>query len=453
LALLLVEAGWIITFGLLLTALLGLYLLSHWEAALVALLLTAALLPFGTLPFSVGFTPSLLDTAMGGVLFIYLFQWMRGYRYDLRWTPVSGLIVALILMMLFAFFLGLRGGRPSMNQLRTFLSLLLSLSMALLWVDWVRDVAMLRRLSLAFLLGGALAGLLGIFLWLLPDLTAETLLNRLGRFGYPVGGVIRYREDGVAIGVERAIGTWIDPNAYAGFLLMMGNLAGAQLLSRRPLTYWRVPAWMAFALIGLALFLSDSRGSFLGLVAGLGVIALFRYRQLIWLGGLMGTAALFLPQTQRFIGRLASGFQGADLETQMRLGEYKDALNLIQQHPVVGVGFTGVPYIDLYVAFSSTYLSIAAYAGLIGLALYLLTLGGVLGWGVSWWRRIKQEAELVDIWLGLLGGIIGAMVGGVFDHFYFNPQFQATSFTFWTFIGLFLATTQVAIEKSRKGPV
>jgi O-antigen ligase len=314
----------------------------------------------------------------------------------------------------------------------------------LLLADIASDIRTLRRLTLVMLLVGAMAGLIGVLLWLLPDASAESILNRLGRIGYPVGGVLRYREDGVSIGVERAIGTWIDPNAYAGFLLMMGGLGGAQLFSSQPVTRWRWLAALCFGAISAALFLSDSRGSALGLAVGLGAIALLRDRRLIWLGLAGGLAALVLPFTQRFIDRLYAGLTASDLETQMRLGEYQDALELIGRHPVFGVGFTGVPYIDLYIGFSSTYLTIAAYAGLVGLALYLLTLAGVMGWGLRWWREIRQQPQLADVWLGLLAGIIGALVGGLFDHFYFNPQYQSTSLILWSFIGLFLAATRLA---------
>ena len=43
----------------------------------------------------------------------------------------------------------------------------------------------------------------------------------------------------------------------------------------------------------------------------------------------------------------------------MRFGEYKDALTLIERYPLFGVGFTGVPDIDLYLGVSMLYLIIA----------------------------------------------------------------------------------------------
>src|SRR5690606_34681069 len=122
--------------------------------------------------------------------------------------------------------------------------------------------------------------LVGIVLWVLPDLTAEAILNRLGRLGYPVGGVIRYRETSAELLNERAIGTWIDPNAYGGFLVMIGALAAPQVFATRPVLDRRA-AIALLGMVGLALFLTDSRGSLLALGVAFVFIAALRYRKLL----------------------------------------------------------------------------------------------------------------------------------------------------------------------------
>lgn len=445
-ALLLVLEGPVVTFGLVIGGLVGLYLLTSLDAALVVVMATVALLPFGTFPIKIAFTPSLIDCALAGFLTVYLFQWMTGKRRVFHLTPVSWTIFALMGLMLFTFILGTAHARPNMNLMKTFVELLLSISMALVLADVANDITTLRRVTMILLLAGAVSALVGIVLWQLPDDLAEQILVRLARVGYPNGGVLHYREDGVQVLNERAIGTWIAPNTYGSFLMMVGALAGVQGVARFPVVRWRWLALTCFGVIGLALFLSDSRGAFLGLVAGLGTAAVLRYRKLLWIGIAAGLLALPLPQTQAYLNKFAAGFTASDLETQMRLGEYKDALNLIERYPVFGVGFSGVPEIDLYTAVSSTYLTVAVTMGLVGLAVYLLTLASILGWGLSWWRILQHNDWLADVWLGLLGGIVGALIGGIVDHFYFNPQFQATSFLLWSFIGLFLAATRIVWE-------
>ncbi|GIK64242.1 MAG: O-antigen polymerase [Chloroflexota bacterium] len=445
LALLLILEGPVIALGLVIAAMIGLVALSSLDASLALVLILTGLLPFGTLPFKVAITPSLIDAALGVFIVVYLFQWMTGRRRDLQTTPVHGMILLFILMMAFAFVLGMPNGTLTPGILRRFLGLMANVALSLVLVDVVRRVETLRRLTLTFMVIGAVAGVIGSILWVLNDDTANTILNRLVRIGYPAGNVLRYREDGVQIKGERAIGTWVDPNAYGGFLMMVGALIAPQLLARRPLTGHR---WIMFVLmgcVGAGLFLSDSRGSMLGLLTGVGLVAVIRYRSLVWVLLILIAIAPFNPITAGYVDRVIAGVTASDLETQMRLGEYKDTFILIARYPVFGVGFIAPPDIDLYQAVANTYLTIASNSGIVGLVVYLITLLSVFGYGYRHRAEIDQNNKINDIWLGLFAGVVAAMVGGMFDHFYFNIEYQATSLTVWFFVGLLLAATRLAI--------
>ncbi|MBI5931276.1 MAG: O-antigen ligase family protein [Chloroflexi bacterium] len=445
LALLLILEGPVIAIGLILAAMIGLVGLSNLDASLALVLILTGLLPFGTLPFKIAITPSLIDAALGLFIVVYLFQWMTGRRHDLQTTPVHGVIVLFILLMVFAFVLGMPNGTLTPGILRRFLGLMANVGLSLILVDVVRRAETLRRLALTFMVIGAVAGVVGSVLWILNDAAANVILNRLVRIGYPGGDVLRYREDSVQILGERAIGTWVDPNAFGGFLMMVGALIAPQLLARRPLTGHRWIMFILMACVGAGLFLSDSRGSMLGLLAGLSLVAVIRYRSLIWVLLLLIAIAPFNPITAGYVDKIIAGFTASDLETQMRLGEYKDAFILIGRYPVFGVGFISPPDIDLYVGFASTYLTIAANSGIVGLVMYLITLLSVFSYGYRHRAAIDQNNEINDIWLGLFAGVVAAMVGGVFDHFYFNIEFQATSLTVWFFVGLLLAATRLAV--------
>ena len=78
-----------------------------------------------------------------------------------------------------------------------------------------------------------------LILYVMPDVTAERTLIRLARIGYPNGGVIRYIEDNPAL-AERAIGTWVDPNALGGFLAVTAAMIAPQVFSRKPVLRWRI---------------------------------------------------------------------------------------------------------------------------------------------------------------------------------------------------------------------
>lgn len=447
-ALLIVLAGPIMALGAVVGLAVALLVLTELHAAFAIMVAVVALLPFGTVPFQLGVTPTLLDGVLAGFFGVYLLQWMTGQRRLVRTTPVNPVVLGFIGIMLFAFLMGLRHAPLSSRVLRSVAEMVLSLLLVIVLVDIMRSAAMLRRAVLALAIWGSLAAVIGIVLWVLPDLTAESLLNRLGRLGYPVGGVIRYRQTPGAMLNERAIGTWIDPNAFGGFLLMIGAVIAPQVFSRRPI----VRRWLAGLMLGvvvIALFLTDSRGSMLSLGAALVFIAALRYRRLLLIMALAGGLALFLPVTQRYVAKFQAGITGQDVETQMRFGEYRDALTLINRHPIMGVGFSGTPEIDLYLGVANTYLTIASHAGFVGLAAYLIMIGSAFVYGALHYHTIRSDPDIDDVWLGLTAAMVGMLAGGVFDHFYFNiEQFHATMTTVWIIMGLMLAATRLAVERA-----
>jgi O-antigen ligase len=444
LALLIVLLGPVMAFGVVIGLAVALYALTDLHGAFIITLAVIALIPFGAVPFNLSPTPTLLDGALGAFLIVYLFQWMSGQRRLLRSTPVNPVVIGFVGVMLFAFLMGLRHAALDSRTIRSIAEMVLSLLLIPVLVDVLRDPATLRRAARAVMIVGALSALIGIGLWLLPDMTAEAMLNRLGRLQYPVGGVIRYRQTPGAILNERAIGTWIDPNAFGGFLLMVGAVIAPQVFSAAPLVRRRYAVGM-LAVVFIALFLTDSRGSMLSLGAALVFIAALRYRRLLLIMVAAGIIALFLPFTQRYIEKLEAGFTNQDVETQMRFGEYKDALILIGRHPVIGAGFSGTPEIDLYFGVANTYLTIASHAGLVGLAAYLLLMGSVFIYSFAHYRRIQAMPAISDVWLGLAAALIGVLVGGIFDHFYFKIDlFHATMTFVWIVMGLLLASVRLA---------
>jgi hypothetical protein len=48
--------------------------------------------------------------------------------------------------------------------------------------------------------------------------------------------------------------------------------------------------------------------------------------------------------------------------------------------------------------------------------------------------------------LGLTAAVVGAMAGGVFDHYLFNLEFPHAVSLFWIFIGLAVSVAQLTFE-------
>jgi polysaccharide biosynthesis protein PslJ len=180
-----------------------------------------------------------------------------------------------------------------------------------------------------------------------------------------------------------------------------------------------------------------------GLAAGLFYVAVLRYRSLLPYMAIAGLIFLLLPITQEYVGRFIEGIQGQDLATQMRFGEYKDALTLIQRYPVFGVGFAGTPDIDIYLGVANVYLTIAQVMGLVGLLAFVSVMGVVFGYAFLNRKAFKSQPRLDAIWLGLHAALVGGLVAGVFDHYLFNLEFHHAVTAFWLLVGLAVASTRL----------
>lgn len=186
----------------------------------------------------------------------------------------------------------------------------------------------------------------------------------------------------------------------------------------------------------------------LAFVAALLFIATLRYRRALAILIMVALILFILPWSQAYLARFVSGFQGEDLATQMRFGEYTDALTLVSRYPLFGVGFTGAPDIDIYLGVSSVYLLIAENMGLFGLVGFLILMAGVIFYGLSARRAVERVPGLAAIWLGLLAGLISALINGIGDHYFFNLEFQHAVLIFWIFVGMTLTTARIALAYS-----
>jgi polysaccharide biosynthesis protein PslJ len=420
----------------------GVWALRDDERAVWLLIAVIGILPRFAAPVKLGITPTALDLA----LVVLLLAWAaRLSRKPLRLheMPITLPLLGLVTVAILTFIIGLPNGALTPLVLRRFAELVLSLLMVFVVVAVVRDQGALERATRALILVAALAALIGIVLYVLPDELAIRLLSALRPFGYPTGAdVLRYVEDDPAL-MQRATGLWIDPNAYGGYLLVSGALALPQLFTRKPV----LPRWqglLSLGLIGLALALTASRGAMLGLLCVAVLMGALRYRRMLVLVAVVVVLALVLPQTRDLIMRFAAGFAAQDLATQMRLGEYKDAFRLIQRYPLLGVGFADTPDVDLYIGVSSMYLLIAQQMGLLGVAAFLTTMATLFASAARAWPAVRRDDALCALVLGAFGAITGALISGVFDHYFFNIDFHNSVMLLWLVVGLAVSACAIA---------
>jgi O-antigen ligase len=421
----------------------ALWMVRDIEVAYWAVIGIVTLLPFASLPFSIGFTPTFLDLALLGLFFVWVAPLALGLKPpDFVATPLDAPVLAFVFMAIGSFVAGLSHGPLTSYLIRHFAEVLLSIALFYLVVNTVRDRGRLERLTRVFLLSAGAAALLGIVLYFIPEDLAIRTLSALGRVGYPVGGgVLRYVRDDPAL-LKRATSTSVDPNVLGSLLNVSLVLATPQLFAERPI----LKRWLLVPLlgvIGLCLGLTVSRGSMVGAAGAIVLLAALRYRRLMPLLLLALVLVLVLPWTQELVTHFVEGLRGQDLSTKMRFGEYKDALILIRRYPVLGVGFAGAPDIDIYIGVASIYLLIAGQMGLVGLTGFLVIV--IVLFARFWLRRPIARAfpRLEPLWYGYHAAVVGGLIGGVFDHYFFSLDFHHSVTLFWLLLALATASTQL----------
>ncbi len=418
----------------------GLIILTNIEYGFYAVVGVVILLPFASVPINLGFNPTLLDLALV-LLFIMWFARALTRQDEERFvlTPLGLPLLAFALLAIFSFVVGMSHAGLAIQTVRHFAEVLLALALYFLIVNVVRTRERLRRVVLALILAGAVSAALGIIFYFLPrDLTIR-LLSLLRVFKYPAGaGVLRFVNDDPN-GTLRAVSTSVDPNVLGGMMILVSALTAPQIFAEKPVL--RRPIIIGiFVTMFLCLFLTQSRGALLGLVAALLVMAFTRYRRVIPLLLLGGVIFYLAPFTQHYIQYLIDAFLAQDRSTQMRLGEYKDALTLISRNPIFGVGFLGSPDIDTYIGVSSVYLLIAEEMGIVGLAAFLMVMATYFCTAAGrWLKGLKTDPFLSPIVLGLSAALFGSMTAGVVDHYFFNLDFPHSVTLFWLYVGLGMA--------------
>ncbi len=307
------------------------WVLSDLEIAYVGVIGVVTLLPFASLPFSIGFTPTFLDLALLALFGGWAVQFLMQDEQRLIGTPAGGPVLAFALMAVVAFVAGLANGALTSYLVRHFAEILLSIAVFYVVVNSVHDAERLGRLVRWLILGAAAASVLGIILYVVPETFAIQALSALGRFGYPTGqGVIWHIRDDPEL-MKRATATSVHPNVLGSLLNFGLAMLVPHLLSRRSL-FPRVVAWGLAAILGVGLVLTVSRSAMLGVGVAVVVISVMRYRKLLPLMLLAVVVFLISPWSQSLLNHFLEGFQLADLSTQMRMGEHKDALTLIRRY-------------------------------------------------------------------------------------------------------------------------
>ncbi len=403
------------------------------RAGIYAALAVVCLLPYATVPLKIGLTFTLLEAVSLLAWAIVALRLLYDRNEVVIASPLFVPLGAFVAWTAIAFLAG--AGRNTTTQTaHDYAKLLLGVGTIALVVQVIRTRHDAAGLATAFVTLGTAAAAIALVLQRLPVATTANLLVRLRVVGYPTDRLVRYVEDNPDL-ARRATGTGVDPNSFAAFLMLVLVVAVAQAVARHPLVP-RPLAILAIPLVGVAMLLTQSRQAILGMAAAVAVLAVVRYRRLIVPVVLLGGAVGVLGIGGGFAARFTAGLRGQDAATQLRYREFGNALTLIREYPVVGVGFGDAPRIDLQTGVSSVYLTVAERTGIVGLVLFVWLLGAVL------WRLLGAAARADaqdaggELLLALAAALVAACVAATLDHHFFNLGFPHMAALFWLLAGL-----------------
>ena len=255
-------AGPAIALAIGIAALAGWLVLRNPLWGLVGVVAVCTLLPFATFPFKIGFTPSFLDAAVFATFVVWVLKYAVREETRFQASNIGGAVILFLAIAAFTFAIGLQNAQPTMNNLRQFMEMVISIALFFVVVNVIRDRQQLMLLARALMLGGACAALFGIMFYVIPQDATVWALDQLARFGYPGGsGALRFVNDDPS-GLMRAIGTSVDPNVLGGLMILVGCFTLPQLFSATPL-FPRRWVTIILGLDVLCLYLTISRGSML----------------------------------------------------------------------------------------------------------------------------------------------------------------------------------------------
>jgi len=207
--------------------------------------------------------------------------------------------------------------------------------------------------------------------------------------------------------VQRAGSTYLSSQAYAIPFLIILPAATLYLLSDATRRRW--PAWMGYALLWVGLLITVTRMTLVACMLQTLIVLTVHRRWGIALGLLatgvagVGLAFAFVPDLATFAWETLAWQTGS---SRSHLNDWGTALANLPAHPLgAGLGsadFVAARFGVTALAADNQYLKYGVELGVLGLALHVSVLGGLLAAGVRVWRRAASPAQRRA---GLLVGI------------------------------------------------
>jgi len=244
--------------------------------------------------------------------------------------------------------------------------------------------------------------------------------------------------------LNRLLSTFFDPNYAGGFLVLVCSLVLGRMLftdNKAEKGLW----FYAFLFLTLAIILTYSRSTYLAFAIMVLVIGILRSWRLLLFGVLALIVAYFaFPRMQE---RILGGFS-LDATAKMRLENYKEAQEIIEDNWLIGVGYNNlraareaygqVLDVKSHAAggFDSTFLTILGTTGVFGLFVYLWLCFRILKEAFKQFWDKKSSPVLRGLGLGIFAGFLGLVAHSQFVNSLLYPHIMLY---LWFVLGLMYA--------------
>jgi len=242
-----------------------------------------------------------------------------------------------------------------------------------------------------------------------------------------------------------------------GLILMLGLSVVARGLPER------IFLLLACLWTALSILLTQTRGALISLVAATLIALWGRWKTLFLVGGLMLGFLIFFPSslTQRYVLDMDK------LRSEERVSINQLTLEIIKDHPIVGVGFGMQIYQDREMLLKynkrvperyrqespnpsphNTFLDIAMRTGWVGFCLFLYMIA--VFFKMAWQMAVRGATDFARTW-GLL--LAACMVSYLVQAFFADATFGPQAITFYLILALMTIVWKKTLQENGAAPI
>lgn len=262
------------------------------------------------------------------------------------------------------------------------------------------------------------------------------------------------------MGLPRIRASFPHTNIFAAYLILFLPLALTILMYHWKKIYKRTAYLIVFILAIFSLAFTFARGAALGILLALIFIGALKKSKLIFILLILVIvlAPIVMPAGIKYWAKEANSAWDILLNPE-RIGDYRNALNMIKSNLFLGVGVnTYCLNIDKYkIRDGSIYVGNAGYAhniylhlpaeiGIFGLIAFLWLIFSLFKYGLASYKTINNDFLKATV-LGLMGGILAFLINGFTETVLYYPKVVVL---FWYEVGLLLGIIRLNKKTSIK---